>query len=261
MALGEAALLAVLPMLRRVAALAMRRAAGLEVVRGLAPLLAVLRVRVRRVVVAADGGATGEKVSTTGKVSPRAAVLTSATSGAGTDAAKARALALAFALLLAALLREEVALALEEVELTGAELLADLAGAALRLVRGLAAALVVVDLLRLGLVRLGLVRPFGLSASPRPVRVRCAKTSAHSASLRLAGLAPWVWATLAAFSISATRFCQEAAKRLSDWDLAPLSIRVSITPSALTFLRRRWKISFCNWAIRASPFSLIWMVS
>lgn len=261
MALGEAALLAVLPMLRRVAALAMRRAAGLEVVRGLAPLLAVLRVRVRRVVVAAAGGVTDEKVSTTGKVSPRAAVLTSATSGAGTDAAKARALALAFALLLAALLREEVALALEEVELTGAELLADLAGAALRLVRGLAAALVVVDLLRLGLVRLGLVRPFGLSASPRPVRVRCAKTSAHSASLRLAGLAPWVWATLAAFSISATRFCQEAAKRLSDWDLAPLSIRVSITPSALTFLRRRWKISFCNWAIRASPFSLIWMVS
>ena len=255
-ALGEAALLAVLPMLRRVAALAMRRAAGLEVVRGLAPLLAVLRVRVRRVVVAAAGGVTDEKVSTTGKVSPRAAVLTSATSGAGTDAAKARALALAFALLLAALLREEVALALEEVELTGAELLADLAGAALRLVRGLAAALVVVDLLRLGLVR-----PFGLSASPRPVRVRCAKTSAHSASLRLAGLAPWVWATLAAFSISATRFCQEAAKRLSDWDLAPLSIRVSITPSALTFLRRRWKISFCNWAIRASPFSLIWMVS
>ncbi len=259
--MGEAALLPVLPMLRRVAALAMRRAAGLEVVRGLAPLLAVLRVRVRRVVVAADGGVAGEKVSTTGvsptgKVSPRAAVLTSATSGAGTGAAKARALALAFALLLAVLLRDEVALALEEVELTGAELLADLAGAALRLVRGLAAALVVVDLLRLGLVR-----PFGLSASPTPVRVRCAKTSAHSASLRLAGLAPWVWATLAAFSISATRFCQEAAKRLSDWDLAPLSIRVSITPSALTFLRRRWKISFCNWAIRASPFSLIWMVS
>lgn len=259
MALGEAALVAV--MLRRVAALAMRRAAGLEVVRGLAPLLAVLRVRVRRVVVEADGGVAGEKVSTTGvsptgKVSPRATVLTSATSGAGTGAAKARALALAFALLLAALLRDEVALALEEVELTGAELLADLAGAALRLVRGLAAALVVVDLLRLGLVR-----PFGLSASPTPVRVRWAKTSAHSASLRLAGLAPWVWATLAAFSISATRFCQEAAKRLSDWDLAPLSIRVSITPSALTFLRRRWKISFCNWAIRASPFSLIWMVS
>ena len=264
MALGEAVLVAV--MLRRVAALAMRRAAGLEVVRGLAPLLAVLRVRVRRVVVAAVGGMAGEKVSTTGvsttaKVSPRAAVLTSATSGARTGAAKARALALAFALLLAALLRDEVALALEEVELVGAELLADLAGAALRLVRGLAAALVVVDLLRLGLVRLGLVRPFGLSASPSPVRVRWAKTSAHSASLRLAGLAPWVWATLAAFSISATRFCQEAAKRLSDWDLAPLSIRVSITPSALTFLRRRWKISFCNWAIRASPFSLIWMVS
>ena len=259
--MGEAALLAVLPMLRRVAALAIRRAAGLEVVRGLAPLLAVLRVRVRRVVVGADGGVAGEKVSTTGvsptgKVSPRAAVLTSATSGAGTGAAKARALALAFALLLAALLRDEVALALEEGELTGAELLADLAGAALRLVRGLAAALVVVDLLRLALVR-----PFGLSASPTPVRVRWAKTSAHSASLRLAGLAPWVWATLAAFSISATRFCQEAAKRLSDWDLAPLSIRVSITPSALTFLRRRWKISFCNWAIRASPFSLIWMVS
>jgi hypothetical protein len=67
--LGEAALLPVLPMLRRVAALAMRRAAGLEVVRGLAPLLAVLRVRVRRVVVEVDGGEAGEKVSTTGKVS------------------------------------------------------------------------------------------------------------------------------------------------------------------------------------------------
>jgi hypothetical protein len=120
-------------------------------------------------------------------------------------------------LLLAALLRDEVALAREEGELTGAELLADLAGEALRLVRGLAAALVVVDLLRLALAR-----PFGLSASPKPVRVRCAKTNAHSASVRLAGLAPWVWATLAAFSISATRFCQEAAKRLSDWDLAPL---------------------------------------
>jgi hypothetical protein len=155
-------------------------------------LVAVLRVRVRRVVVEADGGVAGEKVSTTGKLSPRAAVLTWATSGAWTGAAKARALALAFALLLAALLRDEVALALEEVELTGAELLADLAGAALRLVRGLAAALVVVDLLRLELVRLGVVRPFGLSASPTPVRVRCAKTSAHSASLRLVGLAPWV---------------------------------------------------------------------
>ena len=68
-ALAEAALLVVLPMLRRVAALAMRRAAGLELVRGLAPLLAVLRVRVRRVVVGADGGVAGEKVSTTGKVS------------------------------------------------------------------------------------------------------------------------------------------------------------------------------------------------
>jgi hypothetical protein len=165
--LEEAALLAVLPMLRRVAALAMRRAAGLEALRGLAPLLAVLRVRVRRVVVEAEGGVAGGKVSTTGKVCPRAAVLTSATSGAGTGAAKARALALAFVLLLAALLRDEVALALEEGELTGAELLADLAGEALRLVRGLAAALVVVDLLRLGLVR-----PFGLSASPKPVRVR-----------------------------------------------------------------------------------------
>ena len=187
MALEEAALLAVLPMLRRVAALAMRRAAGLEVVRGLAPLLAVLRVRVRRVVEGADGGVAAEKVSTTGKVSPKAAVLTSATSGAWIGAAKARDLALAFALLLAALLRDGLALALEDGDLTGSELLADLAGEALRLVRGLAAALVVVDLLRLGLVR-----PFGLSASPRPVRVRCAKTSAHSASLRLVGLAPWV---------------------------------------------------------------------
>jgi hypothetical protein len=57
-ALGDADLVA--EMLRRVAALAMRRAAGLEVVRGLAPLVAVLRVLVRRVVVEADGGVAGE---------------------------------------------------------------------------------------------------------------------------------------------------------------------------------------------------------
>ena len=242
--MGDADLVA--EMLRRVAALAIRRAAGLEVLRGLDPLVAVLRVRVRRVV-GADAGVAGERVpssgrvSTNGKVSPRATGLNSGAPGAGTGAAKANALAVAFALVVAALLRDEVALALEDVELTAAELLADFAGAALRAVRGLAAALVVVDLGRLALVRL-----LGLSASLRTVRVRCAKTSAHSASLRLAGLAPWVWATLAAFSMSAIRFFQEAAKRLSDWDLAPLSIRVSITPSALTFLRRRWKISFCN---------------
>ena len=111
------------------------------------------------------------------------------------------------------------------------------------------------------MLRLALARAFGLLTAPTLARVRCANTNAHSASLRLAGLAPWVWATLAAFSISAIRLFQEVANRLSDWDLAPLSIRVSITPSALTFLRRRWKISFCNWAMRASPFSLIWMVS
>ena len=54
MALGDADLVA--EMLRRVAALAMRRAAGLEALRGLAPLVAVLRVRVRRVEVGAQLG-------------------------------------------------------------------------------------------------------------------------------------------------------------------------------------------------------------
>ena len=249
---GDADLVA--EMLRRVAALAMRRAAGLEALRGLGPLVAVLRVLVRRVVAAGAVG-PGAMVFASGKVSTRAAVLTSVTSGPGAGAAMAKALTVALALVVAALLRDDGALGLEDLELTAAEAPTDLEAAAPRLDRGLIALVVVV------LLRLALARPFGFSAAPRLVRVRCAKTSAHSASLRLAGLAPWVWATLAALSMSATRFCQEAAKRLSDWDLAPLSIRVSITPSALTFLRRRWNISFCNWAMRASPFSLIWMVS
>ena len=92
-------------------------------------------------------------------------------------------------------------------------------------------------------------------------RVRWESTKAHSSSLRLAGLAPWAWATRAAFSMSAIRLLQEVAKRLSDWDLAPLSTRVSITPDADTFLRRRLKISFWSWAIRASALSLSWIVS
>jgi len=92
-------------------------------------------------------------------------------------------------------------------------------------------------------------------------RVRWESTKAHSSSLRLAGLAPWAWATRAAFSMSATRLVQEVAKRLSDWDLAPLSTRVSITPAADTFLRRRLKISFWSWAIRASALSLSVIVS
>ena len=92
-------------------------------------------------------------------------------------------------------------------------------------------------------------------------RVRWESTKAHSSSLRLAGLAPWAWATRAAFSMSATRLLQEVAKRLSDWDLAPLSTRVSITPAADTFLRRRLKISFWSWAIRASALSLSVIVS
>ena len=92
-------------------------------------------------------------------------------------------------------------------------------------------------------------------------RVRWESTRAHSSSLRLAGLAPWAWATRAAFSMSATRLLQEVAKRMSDWDLAPLSTRVSITPAADTFLRRRLKISFWSWAIRASALSLSVIVS
>jgi hypothetical protein len=81
-------------------------------------------------------------------------------------------------------------------------------------------------------------------ATGATARVRWESTKAHSSSLRLAGLAPWAWATRAAFSMSATRLLQEVANRLSDWDLAPLSTRVSITPAADTFLRRRLKISF-----------------
>lgn len=103
-----------------------------------------------------------------------------------------------------------------------------------------------------------------LALAPRRTaapRVRWESTKAHSSSLRLAGLAPWAWATRAAFSMSATRLLQEVAKRLSDWDLAPLSTRVSITPAADTFLRRRLKISFWSWAIRASALSLSVIVS
>jgi len=99
------------------------------------------------------------------------------------------------------------------------------------------------------------------AAAGATARVRWESTKAHSSSLRLAGLAPWAWATRAAFSMSATRLLQEVAKRLSDWDLAPLSTRVSITPAADTFLRRRLKISFWSWAIRASAFSLSVIVS
>jgi hypothetical protein len=76
-----------------------------------------------------------------------------------------------------------------------------------------------------------------------------------------AGLAPWAWATRAACSMSATRLLQEVAKRLADWDLAPLSTRVSITPAADTSLRRRLKISLWSWAIRASALSLSVIVS
>lgn len=98
-------------------------------------------------------------------------------------------------------------------------------------------------------------------AAGATARVRWESTKAHSSSLRLAGLAPWAWATRAAFSMSATRLLQDVAKRLSDWDLAPLSTRVSITPAADTFLRRRLKISFWSWAIRASALSLSVIVS
>jgi hypothetical protein len=102
--------------------------------------------------------------------------------------------------------------------------------AALGRAAGLAAVLLVLLLLRRGLLRSG--------------RVRWLNTRAHSSSERLAGLPPWASATLAAFSMSETRFFQEVANRLSLWDLAPLSTRVSTTPAGVTFLRRRLKISF-----------------
>ncbi len=63
---------------------------------------------------------------------------------------------------------------------------------------------------------LGALAALGLAGVALVARVRWASTRTHSSSERLAGLAPWASATLAAFSISATRFFQEVAKRLSD---------------------------------------------
>merc|ERR1711939_496052 len=77
-------------------------------------------------------------------------------------------------------------------------------------------------------------------------RARWLSTMAHSSSLRELGLLPCSSASLAAFSMSAIRFFQEVAKRLSLCDLAALSTRVSTTPAGTTFLRRRLKISFCS---------------
>ena len=75
-------------------------------------------------------------------------------------------------------------------------------------------------------------------------RCRWFRTIAHSASLNDDGLLPWALASFAAFSMSLIRLVQDVAKRLSDWERAPLSTRVSTTPAAVTFLRRRLKISF-----------------
>jgi len=134
--------------------------------------------------------------------------------------------------------------------------LAVLEGLSMEVVLALAAALAT----RLEVAPRALATAVRGAAGPT-TRVRWESTRDHSSSLRLAGLAPWAWATRAAFSMSATRLVQEVAKRLSDWDLAPLSTRVSITPAAVTFLRRRLKISFWSWAIRASALSLSVIVS
>ena len=168
------------------------------------------------------------------------------TAATGLDFAADRALAVGLAVLadaVAAALRErpgEAGLAV------GCRRLLDLAAAGnlatalgLAVAAGLSAATVAVPRAAT-LARL--LRPLGAAAAAE--RLRWESTMAHSASLRLAGLAPWASATLAAFSMSAIKFCQEVAKRLSEWDLAPLSSRVSITPAAVTFLRRRLKISF-----------------
>lgn len=150
LALGDGGLVAVLP--RRVTALAMRRAAGLEVLLGLAPAMAVLRVRVRRVV-GSDGGVAGAGGVIGGGVragmATRGAVETARTSRASRGASMGLALAVAFALAVeVALAREGVALALDDLELTDAVVVSALVsalGAALRAVLGLAAALGVVD--------------------------------------------------------------------------------------------------------------------
>ena len=76
------------------------------------------------------------------------------------------------------------------------------------------------------------------------VRLRWLSTITHSSSVNDAGLLPWALASFAAFSMSLIRFTQEVANRLSDCDRAPLSTSVSTTPAAVTFLRRRLKISF-----------------
>lgn len=146
LALGDGGLVAVLP--RRVTALAMRRAAGLVVLRGLAPAMAVLRVRVRRVV-GADGGVAGAGGVSGGGVragmATRGAVETAKSSRASGGASMGLALAVAFALgVEVALAREGVAFALDDLELTAAVVVSALV-AALRAVLGLAAALGLVD--------------------------------------------------------------------------------------------------------------------
>jgi len=146
LALGDGGLVAVLP--RRVTALAMRRAAGLEVLLGLAPAMAVLRVRVRRVV-GSDGGVAGAGGVIGGGVragmATRGAVETARSSRASGGASMGLALAVAFALgVEVALAREGVAFALDDLELTDAVVVSALV-AALRAVLGLAAALEVVD--------------------------------------------------------------------------------------------------------------------
>lgn len=75
-------------------------------------------------------------------------------------------------------------------------------------------------------------------------RLRWLSTMTHSSSVKDEGLLPWALASLAAFSMSLIRFTQEVANRLSDCERAPLSTSVSTTPAAVTFLRRRLKISF-----------------
>ena len=89
------------------------------------------------------------------------------------------------------------------------------------------------------------LRGADLDAAPSLAeRCRWFRTIAHSASLNDDGLLPWALASFAAFSMSLIRLVQDVAKRLSDWERAPLSTRVSTTPAAVTFLRRRLKISF-----------------
>ncbi len=150
-------------------------------------------------------------------------------------------LALAFELVFVLVLALAFVTGLADFEVLALALVAGLAVLA-TLATALAAVAVEAFVFAAAFVRL---RGADLDAEPSLAeRCRWFRTIAHSASLKDDGLLPWALASFAAFSMSLIRLVQDVAKRLSDWERAPLSTRVSTTPAAVTFLRRRLKISF-----------------